>query len=206
MKELFNRIIKWGSDKGVHDIQFEPLVQIGFLLEELHEVNKEFIAGNTDKAVGEICDLIVYSVNTMLLIEYGGECLLEYNVLPKHRYDTKEAIINWLLHSINNISVYALIRNYDNTEKKTLANNYFTLIYDNSEKKALANNYFDLIEVCCECIKSLGYSPEIALEETIKKIESRRGAMNPITGKWEKFIGQHDIYIPDYLKARINND
>ena len=51
-------------------------------------------------------------------------------------------------------------------------------------------------------IKSLGYSPEIALLETVKKIESRRGAWNPESGKWEKEKNQSDVYEPDYSKAR----
>jgi len=49
MKELFNRIIAWGADKEIHNIKFKSLVQIGFLLEELIEVNKEFIEVNNGK-------------------------------------------------------------------------------------------------------------------------------------------------------------
>ena len=183
MKELFNRIIEWGSDKGIHDIQFEPLVQIGFLLEELHEVNKEFIAGSTDKAVGEICDLIVYSVNALMLIKQVNQ-LLNLN-FKSEKYT--ELVVNIDVIKQLNMSIHSIMCNI-------------------KCRVSLPITYTHLISNCCRSINALGYSPEIALEETIKKIESRRGAMNPVTGKWEKFIGQRDIYKPDYSKARLNND
>jgi len=181
MKELFNRIIVWGADKEIHNIQFETLVQIDFLLEELREVIKEFIAGNTDAAVGEICDLIVYSVNALALLKSE----------PRPNNDIV------IMNDSHHISIIRKI----NIEIKNIIDS----CWFNSGVPA-SSSYKDLIDVCCKCMRVLGYSPEIALEETIKKIESRRGAMNPITGKWEKFIGQHDIYTPDYSKARINND
>lgn len=184
MKELFNRIIAWGEPKGIYNIEYVALIQIGFLLKELAEVNDEFIAGNIDKAVGEICDLIVYSVNALVLLDRELSSINEITTLGAstiHDRNKKDEIhlMSLLLHSISEMLISA------------------------KSKWQVQNEYIGLIERCQDVIFALNYSPEIALEETIKKIESRRGVMNPATGKWEKFQGQADVYVPDYSKARM---
>ena len=45
----------------------------------------------------------------------------------------------------------------------------------------------DIIVFATNAIKIKGYDPNIAMEETLKEINSRTGAFNPETGKWEKF-------------------
>lgn len=185
MNELFNRIIAWRKKNLPADLPYEPLPQIGFLIEELHEINREFIKDDIDAAVGEITDLIVFSVNAMSIIEYG-DCIFDYGIFPKRKFNEKQYIVRYILRLINNVSSYALMQ--DRLE---------------GAKKSLANNYFSLIEGCCECIESLGYSAELAMLETVKKIESRRGAWNSETRKWEKEKNQTDVYVPDYSKAKI---
>lgn len=182
MKQKFNRIIAWHEKNLPAGLPYEPLPQIGFLIEELGEVNKEFIKGDIDAAVGEITDLIVFSVNAELLIECGA-CLFDYDVLPKKTYKSDKEIVRELLRLVNNCGNSALF---------------------DCHPQYLANNYFDLIDGCCECIKSLGYSPEIALEQTVLKIESRRGAWNDLIGKWAKEKNQEDVYKPDYSLAKLN--
>ena len=177
MKELFNRIIAWGEPKGLYNIEYEPLSQIGFLLEELHEVNKEFIAGNTDKAIGEICDLIVYSVNAIVLLKGDFDKNFDYIELKRSDF---QSILNEILHRISYISSVIPFNN-----------GYIESGYDN------------LIAACYVSIKSLGYSPEVALEETILKIESRRGVYVEEIKKFVKEANQTDVYEPDYSKAKI---
>jgi len=157
MQQLFNRITAWGEERGLYNIEYEPLPQIGFLLEELHEVNKEFIAGDIDKAVGEITDLIVFSVNAIKLKK--GDFDKNFDYLLKN-YDSSSSIVSEILQRIGYIS--SVLKFHDN---------YIITGYDN------------LIAECYASIQSLGYSPELALEETVKKIESRRGVMNPTTEK-----------------------
>ncbi len=44
----------------------------------------------------------------------------------------------------------------------------------------------DLIVVATGEILKLGFSPRRTLDETLKEIEDRTGAINPVTGKWQK--------------------
>ena len=36
-------------------------------------------------------------------------------------------------------------------------------------------------------IENMNFNYDKCMEETLKEIESRKGALNPDTGKWEKF-------------------
>jgi hypothetical protein len=178
MKELFERIAAWHEKNLPAELSYEPLPQIGFLIEELGEVNKEFIAGNTDKAVGEICDLIVFSVNALVLLN--------------------GAAIEREIGSYSDNSFISVIKQIN-----TAINTIIRSAWFNEDFPSTAT-YCNLIEVCCDCVASLGYSPEIALEETVRKIESRRGAWDSSIGKWVKEKNQTDVYIPDYSLARLS--
>lgn len=181
MKQLFERIIAWHEKNLPAGLPYEALPQIGFLLEELHEANKEFISGNTDKAVGEICDLIVFSVNAMALIEYG-KMILDFDFTCK-KY--KELVSNIDVIKQLTMSIYSVMSNI-------------------KDELLLSIAYGHLIDNCCRSINALGYSPEIALEETVKKIESRRGEWDASIGKWVKEKNQPDVYVPDYSLARLS--
>jgi len=179
MKELFERIIAWHEKNLPAGLPYEPLPQIGFLSEELHEVNKEFIKGDIDAAVGEITDLIVFSVNAIVLLKGDKEIIEQrffYGDYPVHDKVTIIGILNYRIFKINDISVP-------------------------EHKRFNPWRYKDLIESCVKIIFSLGYSPELALEETVKKIESRRGAWDSSIGKWVKEKNQMDVYKPDYSLA-----
>lgn len=172
MNELFNRIIAWHEKNLPTGLPYEPLPQIGFLIEELGEVNKEFIKGDIDKAVGEITDLIVFSVNAIQLLKIELVRVGWFN-LYKDKNTPYVNIIFYLHDKIGGI----------------IGGDY--------------RFYNHLIDECCTAINSLGYNPELTLLETVKKIESRRGAFNTESGKWEKEKNQTDVYKPDYFKAKI---
>lgn len=44
----------------------------------------------------------------------------------------------------------------------------------------------DIIVVAAGGLHKLGYDPEAAVKETVKEIRSRKGEVDPTTGKWEK--------------------
>ena len=48
-------------------------------------------------------------------------------------------------------------------------------------------SFIDIIEMCKYMIDNMGYDYFKCMEETLKEIESRKGAFNPESGKWEKF-------------------
>lgn len=66
--------------------------------------------------------------------------------------------------------------------------------------------FCDMIVFSTNAIRVLGYNPDIAMEETVKEIDSRKGAFNPESGKWEKFKDDEHKklwYKADYEKAKI---
>jgi len=74
---------------------------------------------------------------------------------------------------------------------------------DNGEIDALC----DIIVFAVNAMKIKGYNPNIAMEETLKEINSRTGAFNDATGKWEKFKTPEAMalwYSADYNKAKEN--
>jgi NTP pyrophosphatase (non-canonical NTP hydrolase) len=62
----------------------------------------------------------------------------------------------------------------------------------------------DIIVVATGSIYKLGYDPDEALEETVKEITSRQGAINPDTGKWDKDKNQdpNTLYKANYNLAK----
>ena len=61
----------------------------------------------------------------------------------------------------------------------------------------------DIIVLATGAIHKLGYDPEMALDETVREILSRRGSFNESTGKWEKDLNQDPatLYKADYKQA-----
>ena len=62
----------------------------------------------------------------------------------------------------------------------------------------------DIIVVATGALYKLGYVPVKALEETVKEITSRQGAINPDTGKWDKDKNQdpNTLYKANYNLAK----
>ena len=63
----------------------------------------------------------------------------------------------------------------------------------------------DIIVVAAGALHKLGYDPEKAMVETVKEISSRKGEINPETGKWEKNPNQHPetLYKANYELAKV---
>lgn len=74
----------------------------------------------------------------------------------------------------------------------------------NSSVPEQLNALCDLIVLSVGAIHKLGYSPTLALSETVREITSRVGAINEATGKWEKDKDQDPstLYTPNYNNAR----
>jgi hypothetical protein len=65
----------------------------------------------------------------------------------------------------------------------------------------------DVIVFAANAMRIRGYDPNIAMSETLKEINSRTGAFNSATGKWEKFKTPEAMalwYAADYDKAKLN--
>ena len=73
---------------------------------------------------------------------------------------------------------------------------------DNEEIDALC----DIIVFATNAIRLKGYEPNIAMAETLKEIESRTGAFNNQTGKWEKDKSPEAMafwHTAQYTKAKL---
>ena len=66
--------------------------------------------------------------------------------------------------------------------------------------ESTVDDWCDLIVVAAGAIYQQGYNPELSLQETVKEISSRRGSIDPSTGKWEKDRSQDPstLYTANY--------
>lgn len=72
----------------------------------------------------------------------------------------------------------------------------------NQDIIGIVDSLADLIVVATGSIWKLGYDPDEVMEETLKEIESRGGAINTKTGKWEKQLSGNE-YKADYGSCKI---
>lgn len=65
-------------------------------------------------------------------------------------------------------------------------------------------NLYYAIDCMRDCIELNGYDFDKSIVETCKKILSRKGAINPDNGKWEKDKNQpkSELYAPDYASCK----
>lgn len=64
----------------------------------------------------------------------------------------------------------------------------------------------DIIVFAANAMRIRGYNPNIAMDETLREISSRTGAVNLETGKWEKFKTPEAMalwYSANYDKAKL---
>jgi len=79
----------------------------------------------------------------------------------------------------------------------------------------LANNEHEIIDGCDDLIvlssnhiAQSGYDVDLTMKETLKEISSREGAINPATGKWEKFKtpeAKAKWYKADYSRCKLRS-
>lgn len=67
-------------------------------------------------------------------------------------------------------------------------------------------NFVDIIEMCKYMIENLGFNYDLCMNETLLEIESRKGAFNNETGKWEKFKDEESMklwYKANYESCKL---
>ncbi len=72
------------------------------------------------------------------------------------------------------------------------------------DEREMVDALCDLIVVATGGLFKLGYDPTAALSETVKEILSRKGGVDPDTGKWEKDRSQDPttLYKANYAVAK----
>lgn len=102
---------------------------------------------------------------------------------------------------------------YDNLDMEYLINDFMERYYISTlqpKDTEKVDAHCDKIVFAVNAIEQLGYDAEQCMNETIKEISSRTGAINPGTKKWEKFKTEEakaKWYKADYSKfKRVKND
>jgi len=78
----------------------------------------------------------------------------------------------------------------------------------NNDEHEIIDACDDLIVLSANHIAQSGYDVDLTMKETLKEISSREGAINPSTGKWEKFTtpeAKAKWYKASYKKCKIKH-
>ena len=62
----------------------------------------------------------------------------------------------------------------------------------------------DIVVIAIGAIIKLGYDPDCIMREKLKEIISRRGSINPETGKWQKDPNQKVAYKAYYRGCKVD--
>ena len=121
--------------------------------------------------------------------------------LKKAVYAVKpfDTIVNW--NRSRNLTIYDAT-----TEDNMIAEELeeLSLARTNNNVDQIVDAYCDLIVLATGAIHKLGYNPTDAMSETLLEINSRKGTINKLTGKWEKDPNQDPstLYKADYSRAK----
>ena len=146
-----------------------------------------------------------------------GEEIIEY-LRAENEYQKVDTLCDMFVFSVNAISAmgkmeYASLEmNLSISAPEIYERSYFAEIVD---RFALIAKYgytlnVDALITIAICAKAqlcnAGYDFLISMDETLKEIHSRTGAMNEVTGKWEKFKTEEAKalwYTANYDKAKV---
>lgn len=159
MKWILDRLELWRKERGLDITQgFE------FNLDTqcsfvFEEIGVEYLRSKNEyEKVDALCDTFMYQINGLSLLYRGIENFLSaYEQYKNEKYNLKASDI--------------------------LINTSVCLSGDMDKVESFVINSV----ACIKGIESMGYDFNKCMEETLKEIESRKGALNPDTGKWEKF-------------------
>ena len=148
----------------------------GNLLANINDELTEILRTKTGlELIGELCDVYIFARNGLHQNNMQVDIIHDWAI----GYTGKKAVID----SYIEIS-------------KSIAECYF------EDKKNTLNR---LCSIVCWFICGIGYEPEKCIIETIKKINSRKGAIDESINKWVKDRSQDPLtlYEPDYDKCKV---
>lgn len=145
-------------------------------------------------------------------VSFLTEEITEY-LRSKYDYDRIDALCDLTVFSINAInlidndysnvfsSIYCLQkRDYDISD---LIEEILDICRDESHGKY---QFINIIEISKYMIENMNFDYDKCMEETLLEIESRKGALNPDTEKWEKFKDEESMnlwYKADYKSCKL---
>jgi hypothetical protein len=144
----FEQIRAWAKERGILDIEYQTLPQIGFLVEELHE----FITAKDDNGrIDALCDMTVFSVNAIALLD-SNHAKIDAAIAEDFEGNECYMVIGSVIDIAENIAGYIAMC---------------------CREKRRENAYIMLIGFCNAAIEFLGYDYDKAMEETLKEINSQ---------------------------------
>ena len=177
IKGIFESLDVWREERGLQRTVGNIAANIG------EEIVEYLRAENDEQRVDALCDMFVFSENAINALGLEKTRVL-----------------------INICSSYKKRLHYFNQEQmiNSLCSEFAYLISRRDTEIFTSLNVISL--TARNIIIKMGYNFLIAMDETLKEIHSRTGAMNEATGKWEKFKTKEAMalwYKADYAKARI---
>ena len=148
----------------------------GNLLANINDELTEILRTKTElELIGELCDVYIFARNGLHQNDMQVDIIHDWDV----GYNDKNPVID----SYMDLS-------------KTI-----TGFYINDKQKALNR----LCSIVFWFICGIGYNPEKCIIETIKKINSRKGAIDESINKWVKDKSQDPLtlYEPDYDECKV---
>lgn len=178
-KIFFSKIQDWANERGLLEIEFNKCAQSSLIAEELAEL----AMGKSDnECIDAYCDLIVYCTNAISI--YKQDDIDVYFHVSCNYQAVVDALPDDPFDSIILNALSVLLRQDDSVFESLLL----------------------IIITSMLAINALQYDVDLAMEETLKEINSRVGAFNPVSGKWEKDKSpeaQANWYKADYNVARL---
>lgn len=132
-------------------------------------------------------------------ISYLTEEITEY-LRANNDFERVDALCDLTVFSLNAIN--GIDDDYDDifsdiycmkNNKYHIANIIDRLPYMFKDKDKGKYSFIDIIEICKYMIENMKFNYALCMEETLLEIESRSGAYNNESGKWEKFKDEESI-------------
>lgn len=155
----------------------QPHDKNGFVANLVSEL-KEYIESDYYGKVDSLCDTVVFCATELPKLGFSKEAMSE-------KYD--DVVIKRI------------------TDYKTHEEVMIDFLGDIVDTEFTESKFDAIVGYCFSKLNYMGIDFEIAMEETFKEIDSRRGAWNDEVKKWKKFTDdEHKAlwYSADYSKAK----
>ena len=177
LKDILDRLEIWRKERGLAKSQgFE--FDLNTQVSFLTEEITEYLRAKKDyERIDALCDLSVFSLNAINGLD--------------NNYDD---LFSEIYHKAKRVNFYSI------------ANIIDRLPYMFRKGNDIKFNFMDVVEISRWIIEDMGYDYFKCMDETLKEVESRKGAFNPESGKWEKFKDEESQklwYKADYNSCKI---
>lgn len=203
--KLASQLKVWREERRL-DMDNQRISLSGNILEELAEIERSALQGDIENVVGEYCDIVIFLLNSFDLIEFLKDNSYQYEIdksdtgLKEKNYQAEKRISDrFMRREIErdlydfriNIEVAMDIRHVEPSADHRL------------------HSLCKIIVKIFQFIYSCQYDPYGCLEETIKKISSRKGHWDESIKKFVKDVSpkaKAAWYKPNYNAFKLHDN